>query len=240
MDPLLINKKNEDIGKMFDDIAPRYDFLNHFLSFNFDKCWRKKLIKLLQCENPAEILDIATGTTDLAIMALAKISGSHFTGVDISEKMLEAGRKKIIKRKLSQSIELVKAPAENLPLPDNKFDAAIAAFGVRNFENLEAGLYEMLRVIKPGKKIFVLEFSKPRGFFKWIYTIYFRAYLPLAGKLISGNKKAYRYLHDSVSRFPEGLEFLGIMQKAGFTNVSQKRLSGGIATIYIGEKQNNM
>ncbi len=240
MDPLLKDKKNEDIAKMFDDIAPGYDFLNHFLSFNIDKCWRKKLIKLMKQKEPVSILDVATGTADLAIMAADKIPGGHITGVDISEKMLEIGRLKIQKLNLEKKINLLAASAEKLPFSDNSFDTDMAAFGVRNFQDVKAGLKEMIRVIKPGKKIFILEFSKPRGFFKLIYSIYFRLYLPVAGRIISGNRSAYRYLHDSVAGFPEGQAFLDIMQRSGFCNCRQIRLSGGIATIYIGEKQKKL
>lgn len=240
MDSLLKNKKNEDIGKMFDDIAPKYDFLNHFLSFNIDKCWRKKMISFLKDENPQTVLDVATGTADLSIMAARKTPGSHFTGVDISEKMLELGRKKIFRNKLEKSIELRSGEAENLPFADNSFDNAMVAFGVRNFQDLNSGLKEMLRVIKPGKKIFILEFSQPRGFFKLVYHLYFKLYLPVAGWIISGNKTAYKYLHESVLEFPEGASFLNIMAQAGFCNLQQWRLSGGISTIYVGEKQKNI
>lgn len=240
MDSLLKSKKNEDIGKMFDDIAPRYDFLNHFLSFNIDKCWRKKIIRLVKDENPLRVLDVATGTADLSIMTAGRIPESHFTGIDISEKMLEIGRKKISRRKLEKNIELLTGAAENLPFADNSFDNVMVAFGVRNFQNLTSGLEEMLRVVKPGKKIYILEFSKPHGFFKLIYNLYFKIYLPAAGWLISGNKRAYKYLHESVLGFPEGESFLKIMQQCGFCNLQQMRLSGGISTIYIGEKQKNI
>ena len=240
MDSLLKSKKNEDIGKMFDDIAPRYDFLNHFLSFNIDKRWRKKIIRLVKDENPHTVLDVATGTADLSIMAARKNPGSHFTGVDISEKMLEIGRKKISRYNLEKNIELRSGAAENLPFADNAFDNAIVAFGVRNFQHLSSGLKEMFRVVKPGKKIFILEFSQPRGFFKMIYNLYFKLYLPVAGRIISGNKAAYKYLHESVVEFPEGASFLNIMEQAGFCNLQQQRLSGGISTIYIGEKQKNI
>jgi len=240
MDSLLKNKRNEDIGKMFDDIAPKYDFLNHFLSFNIDKCWRKKIIRLVKDESPHTVLDVATGTADLSIMAARKIPGSHFTGVDISEKMLELGRKKICRHKLEKRIELRSGAAENLPFADNSFDNVMVAFGVRNFQDLNSGLKEMLRVIKPGKKIFILEFSQPRGFFKLVYHLYFKLYLPVAGWIISGNKAAYKYLHESVLGFPEGASFLNIMEQVGYCNLQQWRLSGGISTIYVGEKQKNI
>jgi len=237
MDSLLKNKKTDDIGKMFDDIAPGYDFLNHFLSFNIDKCWRAKLIRLLQKENPQDILDVATGTADLAIMAAKHLPAVQITGIDIAEKMLEKGRKKIKKIKAANNIRLINASAENIPFADNTFDTVMVAFGVRNFQHLSTGLQEMLRVAKPGKKIFILEFSKPTGFFKLLYTIYFRLYLPLAGRLISGNKSAYKYLRNSVAAFPEGASFMDIMKQNGFCHTGQQRLSGGIATIYTGEKE---
>lgn len=237
MDSLLKDKKTEDIGKMFDDIAPGYDFLNHFLSFTIDKFWRAKLIRLLQKENPAHILDVATGTADLALMTAKRLPQANITGIDIAEKMLEKGRKKVNKKNAANRIELCKANAENLPFADNAFDAVMVAFGIRNFQHLHTGLHEMLRVAKPGKKIFILEFSKPTGVFKLIYNAYFRLYLPLAGRLISGNKKAYQYLHDSVIAFTEGDGFLDIMKQNGYCNTSLQRLSGGIATIYTGEKE---
>lgn len=237
MNILLEDKKNEDIGQMFDDIAARYDFLNHFLSFNIDKCWRQKLIGLMRQETPLTILDVATGTADLAIMAAKKIGSGNIIGIDISEKMLEKGRIKITKKKLEKNIELLSACAEKLPFADNTFDNVMVAFGVRNFQDLNAGLIEMVRVVKPGKKIFILEFSKPRGFFKLIYTIYFKFYLPVVGRLISGKRSAYKYLHDSVVGFPEGKAFMEKLERCGYNNLMQIRLSGGIATIYIGEKQ---
>ncbi|HOY31827.1 MAG TPA: bifunctional demethylmenaquinone methyltransferase/2-methoxy-6-polyprenyl-1,4-benzoquinol methylase UbiE [Bacteroidales bacterium] len=236
MDALLKDKKHEDIGKMFDDIAPGYDFLNHFLSFNIDRLWRKKLIGLLKKENPGHLLDVATGTADLAIMAAQKITGSHVVGIDISEKMLETGRVKVRKSDLEKQIELLKAPVEKLPFDDHVFDAVMVAFGVRNFEDLTAGLKEMLRVARSGKRIYIIEFSKPQGFFKILYNIYFKLYLPVAGRIISGNKSAYKYLYNSVVNFPEGNHFLNILQDAGYRNVRQIRLSGGISSIYTAEK----
>ncbi len=236
MDSLLKEKSNKDISKLFDDIAHRYDFLNHFLSFSIDKLWRKKLVRLLKAENPVTILDVATGTADLAILTIKKIPGSRCTGIDISEKMLEKGRSKIRKNKLESNIDLLNAPAENMPFPDDNFDAAIVAFGVRNFQNLSSGLREILRVIKPEKKVFILEFSKPGGLFKTIFGFYFRFLLPFVGSMVSGNKTAYKYLYDSVENFPHGDTFVKIMNDSGFNHIRQIRLSGGIATIYVGKK----
>lgn len=237
MKSLLKDKKNEDISKLFDEISHQYDFLNHFLSFGVDKLWRKKLIKLIRKEGVVNILDVATGTADLAIYSSLYISGSHITGVDISEKMLEVGRQKIIKLNLQRQIDLLAIPAEKLTFEDNSFDVAMVAFGVRNFECLESGLKEMLRVIKPGKKFFILEFSKPQGLFGFIYQFYFKYILPALGRMISRNKDAYTYLHDSVLDFPQGNDFLKIMETCGSTNNFRIRLSGGIATIYVGQKQ---
>jgi demethylmenaquinone methyltransferase / 2-methoxy-6-polyprenyl-1,4-benzoquinol methylase len=225
---------------LFDDISRQYDFLNHFLSFGVDKLWRKKMIKMILREGAIDILDVATGTADLAIYSSRYIPGSHITGIDISEKMLEVGREKILRLNLEKKINLVNSPAEKLPFGDNSFDAAMVAFGVRNFENLIKGLEEMLRVIKPGNKFYILEFSKPRGLFGMVFKFYFKFILPFLGRLVSRNKDAYAYLHDSVMDFPQGDDFLKIMETSGSIHNIQKRLSGGIATIYIGQKQKNL
>ena len=239
MESYLKEKKNEDIGKLFDDISHQYDFLNHFLSFGVDRHWRKKMIRMIRNEGAVNILDVATGTADLAIYASLYVPGSHITGIDISEKMLEVGREKISRLKLGKHIRLVQIPAEKLTFDEHVFDVAMVAFGVRNFESLESGLKEMLRVIKPGGKVFILEFSKPKGPFGFIYRFYFRYILPSLGRMVSKNKDAYTYLHDSVAGFPQGSEFLNIMEENGFIDTQQKRLSGGIASIYIGQKQKN-
>lgn len=235
---LLKSKKKEAVAQMFDEIAPKYDFLNHFLSINIDKIWRRKLVRLVKKEKPFSILDVATGTGDLAISAL-KACPQKITGIDISAKMLEIGRKKIEEKKLSDKIELVLADSLEIPFPDNSFDAVMVAFGVRNFEDIEKGLSEMNRVIRPGKKAFILEFSKPGKFpVKQFYNFYFHYILPFFGKRISKNKQAYSYLPDTVAKFPERKEFTAIMEKCGYKNACYKRLSFGIATIYTGEKNN--
>jgi demethylmenaquinone methyltransferase/2-methoxy-6-polyprenyl-1,4-benzoquinol methylase len=235
----LINKKKEAVAQMFDDIAPKYDFLNHFLSLNIDKLWRKKLIKLLKKEHPVNILDVATGTGDLAIASL-KAGPEKVTGIDISIKMIEVGLRKIKEKQLEDKIELLLADSLEIPFKDNSFDAVMVAFGVRNFENLEKGLLEMKRVIKPGKKAFILEFSKPERFpVKQVYNLYFHYILPFFGKRISKNSKAYSYLPDTVEKFPEASKFTDIMTKCGYSNANFKRLSFGIATIYTGEKNNS-
>jgi demethylmenaquinone methyltransferase / 2-methoxy-6-polyprenyl-1,4-benzoquinol methylase len=240
MKSFLKDKKNEDISRLFDDISHQYDFLNHFLSFGVDKHWRKKLIKMILLEGAIDILDVATGTADLAIYSSKYIPGSHITGIDISEKMLEIGRKKISHLNLEKQINLVYGPAEKLTFGDNSFDAAMVAFGVRNFENLIIGLEEILRVIKPGHKFFILEFSKPGGPFGLVFQFYFKFILPFLGRMVSRNKDAYNYLHDSVLDFPQGDDFLKIMETCGSNHNIQKRLSGGIATIYIGQKRKNL
>jgi len=235
----LINKKKEAVAQMFDDIAPKYDFLNHLLSLNIDKLWRKKLIKLLKKEHPVNILDVATGTGDLAIASL-KAGPEKVTGIDISIKMIEVGLRKIKEKQLEDKIELLLADSLEIPFKDNSFDAVMVAFGVRNFENLENGLLEMKRVIKPGKKAFILEFSKPERFpVKQVYNLYFHYILPFFGKRISKNSKAYSYLPDTVEKFPEASKFTDIMTKCGYSNANFKRLSFGIATIYTGEKNNS-
>ena len=224
--------KKVQVEEMFDNISPKYDLLNHLLSANIDKIWRKRVIRMLAKHHPSEILDIATGTADFAIAA-TKIRDSKITGIDISEGMLEIGRKKISRLKLEKKIELIKADSENLPFSDNQFDAAIAGFGVRNFESLKAGLKEVLRVIKPGGVFFILEFSKPvKTPFKQLYQFYFLKILPFVGGLISKNKNAYTYLPESVNEFPDGHDFLTILADVGFVENRFYLQTFGIATIY--------
>lgn len=221
---------------MFDDIAYRYDFLNHFLSLNIDYLWRKKLISILRPLKPEFILDVATGTADLAIEA-CNIKPKKIIGIDISDGMLKIAQKKISDKKLDGIIELVNADSENIPLEDDKFDACMVAFGVRNFENLKLGLQEMSRVLKPGGILLILEFSKPVSFpVKQIYHFYFKHILPVLGKIISKNKNAYLYLPESVNAFPDGDNFIKILEDVGFVDVRLKRLSFGISTIYTAIK----
>lgn len=222
---------------MFDNIAGHYDFLNHLLSLNIDRLWRRKAISLLKDHHPLTILDVATGTGDLAIEAM-KLNPVKITGIDISAEMLKIGRDKIIKRKLSHVIELLQADSENLPFEAQSFDSAIVAFGVRNFENLEKGLFEIFRVIKPGGIFVVLEFSKPSAFpVKQLFQCYFRLILPFVGRLISKDRTAYSYLPESVAAFPEGKAFLQKLEEAGFKKVEYISLSFGIAALYSGIKQ---
>jgi demethylmenaquinone methyltransferase / 2-methoxy-6-polyprenyl-1,4-benzoquinol methylase len=228
--------KKEQVARMFDNISHRYDFLNHFLSMGIDKAWRKKAIAMLESSKPALILDVATGTGDFAIQALS-LKPEKIFGIDISEGMLEVGRKKIKERNLGEKIELQKADSENLPFGENKFDAVTVAFGVRNFENLEKGLEEIFRVLKPGGKLVVLEFSKPRTFpMKQAYNFYFKVILPRIGRFVSSDNSAYTYLPESVEAFPDGANFLRILESVGFKQTQCKALTFGISSIYSGTK----
>ena len=228
--------KKEEVAEMFNNISKRYDFLNHFLSLGIDKIWRKKAIAELKEINPIRILDIATGTGDFALAAL-KINPKEVVGIDISEGMLAVGKEKMIAKKVDNIITMQLGDSENLPFEDNYFDGLTVGFGVRNFENLEKGLTEMLRVIRPGGKAIILEFSKPKNFpIKQVFGFYSKYFIPFFGKNISKDEKAYAYLPESVQAFPEGENFKAILTKVGYKNVTSKLVSGGIATIYIGRK----
>jgi demethylmenaquinone methyltransferase/2-methoxy-6-polyprenyl-1,4-benzoquinol methylase len=229
--------KKEQVAGMFDNIAYRYDFLNRFLSGGIDIIWRKKMLRELKDIRPRTLLDVATGTGDVAIMAAKMLSPDKIVGIDISEGMLEIGRKKITKLLLNNKIELLKGDSEAINTADNSFDAVTVAFGVRNFENLEKGLSEILRVLRPGGKLVVLEFSKPVKSFRWFYNLYMNNLAPMFGRLFSKDKQAYQYLHSSVKAFPEGETFLHILQQVGFHETTLNRLSLGICTIYCGRKQ---
>ena len=230
------SSKKEQVAEMFDNISHKYDFLNHFLSMGIDKIWRKKTIKIIRKYNPKTILDIATGTGDFAIEAL-KLKPERVVGVDISNGMLEKGREKMKKKGYEDKITLQNADSEDLPFADSSFDAITVGFGVRNFENLEKGLSEMYRVLNEGGVSAVLEFSKPKRFpIKQSYAFYSKYIMPKVGKTISKDATAYAYLPESIEAFPEGIDFLGIYESVGFKNVSKVKVSGGIATIYIGEK----
>ena len=228
--------EKEQVRFMFNNIAHRYDFLNHFLSLGIDILWRKKAISILRKSNPKTILDIATGTGDFAIESLS-LHPEKVVGIDISDKMLEVGRVKLKKKKLENRIELIVGDSENLPFPNNTFDAIIVGFGVRNFENLEKGLSEMHRVLNSGGTVAVLEFSKPVLFpVKQLYYFYFFRILPLVGKIISKDSSAYTYLPESVKEFPDGISFLNILSEIGFKQPKCIPLTFGIASIYIGKK----
>ena len=228
--------KREQVAEMFDNISPKYDLLNHVLSGGVDIYWRKRAIKLLRKKQPKVILDIATGTGDFAIEALS-LKPEKIVGVDISEGMLAVGRKKITKIGKQNIITLQTGDSESLSFTDNYFDAVIVSFGVRNFQNLLAGLTEMNRVMKPDGTCVVVEFSKPKSFpFKQLYNGYFKYILPLIGKTISKDSSAYTYLPESVQAFPDGDAFLEIYTKAGFKNTKCIPLTFGICSIYIGYK----
>ncbi len=230
-------EKKGQISTMFNNIAPYYDFLNRFLSLGIDVSWRRKGIAKLKEIEPKSLLDVATGTADVALEAVKQLNPEKVVGIDISTKMLDVGREKIAKKNLSPIITLEEGDSENLPFPDNSFDAVTVAFGVRNFENLEKGMREMNRVLKPGGKIMILEFSSPTIFpFKQLYHFYFKNILPLIGRLTSKDPKAYRYLYESVQAFPNGKDFVSVMDKTGYKFNECVPLTLGICSIYTGKK----
>lgn len=230
--------KKEQVATMFDNISPSYDLLNHLLSLGIDVLWRKQAIRMLRKRQPKPrlILDVATGTGDFALEALS-LYPDKIIGVDISAGMLEVGRKKMKKRNVEHRVEMLQADSENLPFEDNMFDAVIVGFGVRNFENLQKGLKEMNRVLKPGGVLTVLEFSRSRTFpFKQGFNFYFNHILPRIGRLVSKDKSAYTYLPESVQAFPDGNDFLKILEETGYTKAAWKPLSFGISAIYLATK----
>jgi len=232
--------KKEQVAGMFDQIAFRYDFLNRFLSGGIDLYWRKQAIRELQALQPKVMLDVATGTADVAIMSFKFLKPATIVGIDISEGMLQLGRKKIANLLLNKQIALYQGDSEAINFATDTFDAVTVAFGVRNFEHLREGLAEMLRVLKPGGKLVILEFSKPgSGWVRQFYNLYMRVVTPGVGKLVSKNREAYQYLNDSVQKFPEGNDFLTIMNDVGYTATYLKKLTGGICTIYCGSKSNS-
>jgi demethylmenaquinone methyltransferase / 2-methoxy-6-polyprenyl-1,4-benzoquinol methylase len=229
--------KKEQVAHMFDKIAHRYDFLNRFLSAGIDISWRKKAIKQLASLHPQMVLDVATGTADVALLTHQLLQPKKIIGIDISEGMLELGRKKIADKKLETSIELQTGDSEAINFANNTFDAVTVSFGVRNFANLKTGLLEMLRVLKPGGKLVILEFSKPTlPGIKNLYNLYTGYIAPQAGRFIAKNKEAYQYLNDSIEAFPEGKNLVAILEEVGYKNVILKPLSLGICTIYCGSK----
>jgi len=229
--------KKKQVENMFDKIAFRYDFLNRFLSAGIDVGWRKKAIRELIPLQPKKLLDVATGTGDFAITSFKMLKPEHITGIDISEGMLEIGRKKIIKEGLQHQINLINGDSEAISFEDNSFDAVTVAFGVRNFENLEKGLSEIKRVLKPGGKLVILECTKPSGFLiKPLYHFYMKFVTPKIGKIIAKNNDAYQYLNDSVLQFPEKESFIHILKQANYRKTIYKTLTLGICTIYCAEK----
>lgn len=228
--------KKEEVAQMFNNISANYDFLNHFLSLGIDHLWRKKAVKQLQKQQPKVILDLATGTGDFAIACLA-LNPEKIIGMDISSGMLEVGKQKMKKRAFDNIIDMQLGDSENMPFEAATFDAITVGFGVRNYENLEKGLGEMLRVLKPGGQAVILEFSKPKAFpVKQLFGFYSKILIPLFGKYISKDERAYTYLPESVAAFPEGTDMMNVLQKVGYHAHKQIRLSGGIASIYIGQK----
>ncbi len=229
--------KKDQVAGMFNDIAYRYDFLNRFLSAGIDIWWRKKAILQLKELHPKNILDVATGTGDVALMTAGILHPKKITGIDISDGMLEIGRSKVIKQGLDKTIELLHGDSETINFADNTFDAVTVAFGVRNFQNLEKGLAEIKRVLKPTGKLVVLEFSQPKttGVVQ-VYKLYMKYVAPAVGKMFSKNRNAYKYLDESIKKFPEGKNFTLILDNLGYTNTYCKPLSLGICTIYCGEK----
>ena len=224
--------KKEQVAKMFDNISGNYDFLNHFLSLNIDKGWHKKILKRVKTLKHDAILDVATGTGDLAIL-LSKSNPKKIVGLDLSAGMLAVGEKKVEKAGLSNLITMMQGDSEALPFEDESFDIVTVAFGVRNFENLDKGLSELYRVLKTNGRLFVLEFSQPQKFpFKQVYGFYFKNILPTLGKLVSKDKSAYTYLPASVDAFPYGNAFLNKLKNTGFKESSQNPVTFGVATIY--------
>lgn len=229
--------KKEQVADMFNNIAGNYDFLNHFLSLGIDRSWRKKAIAVIAANAPVTILDVATGTGDLAIAAARKMPGTHITGVDIASQMLAEGTKKINTQGLDSRIEMRLGDSESLPFDTAMFDAVMCAYGVRNFENLAAGLREMNRVMKPGGQLAILEFSRPASFpFKQLYGFYFRFILPTIGRIVSKHSRAYTYLPESVNAFPDGNQFCDILTTCGFRNAKANPLTMGVTTLYTATK----
>ena len=226
------------IAAMFDRISPKYDALNHLLSLNIDKVWRRKTAKIVSKSQPKAILDLATGTADLAIALAKQNPQAHIIGMDISEKMLEIGKEKVKLQNLENQIELRVGDAASLPFEDARFDAVTVAFGVRNFEDLNKGLSEIHRVTKAGGLVCILEFSMPEKFpIKQLYNLYFKHLLPNIGKWVSKDETAYSYLPHSVEKFPKPRDFCIILATFGMKNCQAKRLSFGIATLYVANKE---
>lgn len=233
---LSVMAKKEIVEGIFNDIAPKYDLLNHLLSLNIDKGWRRKAMRCVEEEGKGHLLDVACGTGDFSIAA-CRAGVRQVTGIDISANMVNIGRKKVEEAGLAGQIDLRSGDSEAMEFGDNTFDTVTVAFGVRNFEHLEQGLREMCRVLRPGGKVIILEFSMPEHFpMKQLYKFYFRRVLPVVGGWVSGNRGAYTYLPESVMKFPQGKAFLDIMTRCGFQNAARHKLTFGIASLYTGKK----
>jgi demethylmenaquinone methyltransferase/2-methoxy-6-polyprenyl-1,4-benzoquinol methylase len=237
--PRRFRSDTEYVRSLFDAIAYRYDLLNHLLSGGFDLYWRRRAVQMLREAAPGLVLDVAAGTGDFAIAA-SRLGPERIIGIDISDEMLAIGRAKIARRGLSELIQLRSGDAQKIIWDGDPFDAAIVAFGVRNFQNLESGLSEMHRVLRPGGRIVVLEFSRPaHSPFRGLYFFYFRRILPMIGRLLSGSEEAYAYLPETVMNFPEGPAFLDVLRRVGFSRTEAHRLTLGIATVYLGGKKDD-
>lgn len=232
------DSKKAQVEQMFDNIAGTYDPLNRFLSLGIDVYWRRKAIDYLRDSRPQHVLDVATGTGDVALALYKELQPAHITGLDLSAQMLNIGKEKITKAGLSDKIDMIQGDSENLPFTDNKFDAITVAYGVRNFGNLQAGLKEMLRVLQPSAKLVVIEFSRSKVFpVRQLFDLYFRYILPAIGKLTSKDARAYSYLYESVQAFPDGNDFLAELTTAGFADVTWKPMTFGICSVYIATKK---
>lgn len=230
-------EKGEQVERMFDNIAPTYDTLNHRLSWNIDKCWRRKAIRLLAPHNPQTVLDIATGTGDFAIMLAEMLRPDKVTGADISTGMMEIGRRKVEQRGLSDIVTFKREDCMHLSFGDGTFDAVTAAFGIRNFQNLDLGLKEMCRVLSPGGHLSIVELTTPVSFpMKQLFRIYSHTFLPVYGRLISKDTSAYSYLTATIEAFPQGERMVEILKNAGFRKAGFKRLTFGICTMYFATK----
>lgn len=230
-------KKSEQVEQMFDNIAPAYDKLNHTLSLGIDRSWRKKAIQWLQPFHPQRMMDVATGTGDFAILACQTLQPTELIGTDISEGMMNVGREKVKKAGLSDKISFAREDCTSLSFADNEFDAITVAFGIRNFEDLDKGLSEMCRVLKPGGHLVILELTTPDRFpMKQLFAVYSKLVIPALGKLLSKDQKAYRYLPDTIKVFPQGEVMQQVITRAGFSEVCFKRLTFGICTLYTATK----
>ena len=230
-------EKSQQVEQMFDNIAPSYDALNHRLSWNIDRYWRRRLLSTLKEIHINRMLDVATGTGDLAIKAAEKLDVETIVGIDLSDEMLKVARRKACDRNLQETIKFEKADCLNLKYADNTFDAVVAAFGIRNFQQLDRGLEEMLRVMKPGGRLRIIELTTPKFLpARWLFWLYTHTWLPFYGRIVSKDNSAYQYLTDTIEAFPQGETMMQIMQKAGFRNTTFKRLTFGICTLYLAEK----